>query len=243
MSGFKKGKRDPDGIAAGDGTKIIFLKECVKIMTREEPKKRKVGRPRRGASGENLRQKLIDAAVSLIRHEGAEQVTIRMICDRAGVSIGTFYHYFKSKDDLFAYFVREMPYGEIELHRPFSDLAGRITELWMHLVGLYSELGMDFMTSFYNSSNRTIASYAVNPEERFAAGSLLKRCQEELELARKQGHLRKTADPHLISADLGLIVNGCILDWVICRGRMPLEDSMHRIIGQYFQPIALRQKG
>lgn len=212
-------------------------------MIREEPKKRRVGRPRRGTSGENLRQSLIDAAISLIRHEGAEQVTIRMICERAGVSIGTYYHYFKSKDDLFAYFVQEMAYGEIVLERPFSDLAGRLTELWSHLFMLYAELGMDFMISFYNSSNRAISAYADKGEDQYPDGTLLARCQRELELALEQGYLQKTADPHVIAADLCLVVKGCILDWVICRGEMPVEESMERIIRQYLQPVALHQEG
>lgn len=46
------------------------------------------------------RTKLIDAAVALIREKGYAATTVDDICVRSGVKKGSFFHHFKSKEDL-----------------------------------------------------------------------------------------------------------------------------------------------
>lgn len=51
--------------------------------------------PRSGA-----RQKLLDAALSLIREQGYSATSVDELCGQAGVTKGAFFHHFKSKDAL-----------------------------------------------------------------------------------------------------------------------------------------------
>ena len=46
------------------------------------------------------RQKLLDIGYRMICEEGIENVGVREISEAAGVTTGTFYYYFKSKEDL-----------------------------------------------------------------------------------------------------------------------------------------------
>jgi TetR/AcrR family transcriptional repressor of nem operon len=46
------------------------------------------------------RQKLLDAALSLIREKGYSSTSVEDLCAQAGVTKGAFFHYFKSKDAL-----------------------------------------------------------------------------------------------------------------------------------------------
>ena len=57
------------------------------------------GRPAKGDEL-NSKEKIIDTTVSIIKKKGADAVTVRDVCKEAGLSIGTFYHYFRDKDDL-----------------------------------------------------------------------------------------------------------------------------------------------
>src|SRR5580692_5446769 len=46
------------------------------------------------------RQKLLDAAVALIRERGYSSTSVDELCSHAGVTKGAFFHHFKSKDAL-----------------------------------------------------------------------------------------------------------------------------------------------
>lgn len=48
----------------------------------------------------DARQRLIDAAISLIARDGYSAVSVDALCDTANVKKGSFYHFFPSKDDL-----------------------------------------------------------------------------------------------------------------------------------------------
>ncbi|PXX56507.1 TetR family transcriptional regulator [Nocardia tenerifensis] len=53
-----------------------------------------------GAAHDERRRAILDAVFAIIDTDGAEQVSIRNVAQRAGVSIGRVQHYFSSKDDL-----------------------------------------------------------------------------------------------------------------------------------------------
>lgn len=52
--------------------------------------------------GERTRKRIFEAASELFLHEDFDRVTVDAIVERAGVSKGTFYLYFESKDELIA---------------------------------------------------------------------------------------------------------------------------------------------
>ena len=211
-------------------------------MDEKEPVKRKAGRPRRGEAKPDMRQSLIDAAIEILKTEGADQVTVRNVCERAGASVGTYYHYFKNKDDLLSFFVTETAYGEISLAAPFTDLPGRMVELWRYLTDLYQSLGPDFTRSYYNCDNRAISAYRMAEGDRFQADSILERSRLELEQAKAGGYLIPEADPFIVSADLCDIVKGCIFEWCLCKGDLPVDEVLERIMTNYMTPLCLNQK-
>ncbi len=52
------------------------------------------------AQGQATEQKLIDAALTLMRQRGYDAVSIRDICRQAGATTGAFYHHFRSKEEM-----------------------------------------------------------------------------------------------------------------------------------------------
>lgn len=53
--------------------------------------------------------KIFRAAKHILQKQGYEQLSIKNICEEAGVSNGSFYHHFKTKDDLLSYYIEEQP--------------------------------------------------------------------------------------------------------------------------------------
>ena len=78
------------------------------------------------------REKLLDAAISLVNESGMSSLTIRNICDKAGISTGSFYNLFEGKDDLVSYVMyssptsrkrKKRPQGVLRLRRSSSSIA------------------------------------------------------------------------------------------------------------------------
>jgi TetR/AcrR family transcriptional repressor of nem operon len=58
------------------------------------------GAPMTPAAQHDSKTKLLDAALQVIRAKGYAATTVEDICSQAGVTKGSFFHHFKSKDDL-----------------------------------------------------------------------------------------------------------------------------------------------
>lgn len=55
------------------------------------------------------KRRIFRAAKTILQKKGYEQLSIKNICEEAGVSNGSFYHHFKTKDDLLSYYLEEQP--------------------------------------------------------------------------------------------------------------------------------------
>ena len=197
----------------------------------------KRGRPPKTAEPQDAKQKLIDTTVELIKKYGADSITVRNVCEEAGLSIGTFYHHFKNKDDLLMHFVREASFDSFVLETPLSDIAGRVCELYMHLIDRYLALGEEFMKSFYTTGNKALSAYMGQSDGCFAEGTVMACCEKELLDAQAQGFLKKEADAHTLSMDICTIVKGCVFEWALDNGNMDIAESLYRIVRRYFATL------
>jgi AcrR family transcriptional regulator len=112
-------------------------------------------RPTPARKADVTRGKIVDAALSLFAERGFEQTTMRLIADRAGVSVGNAYYYFRSKEDLMqAYYHRLFEEfatnvaGLLETETDFSRrLAGTVT-VWIETARPYH----DFAAAFFRTA-------------------------------------------------------------------------------------------
>ena len=51
--------------------------------------------------GMKRKQRIIDAAIEVIKEKSVEEATVREIAAKAGLTTGAIYHYYKNKDELF----------------------------------------------------------------------------------------------------------------------------------------------
>ena len=197
----------------------------------------KAGRPSKKAAGTavDAKQQIINAAVMLIKRDGAEQLTVRKVVEASGLSIGTFYHHFKDKDDLLMDFVKESSFSDTVLTAPLSEPAARICELYMHLIRRYMDLGCDFMKSFYTTGNQALSAYMGTGNGAFQPDTVMARCEQELISVKTEGFLSADADPHELSKDICTIVKGCVFEWCLSDGRIDVEMTLLRILKRYLK--------
>lgn len=194
---------------------------------------RKCGRPPKSDNSMESRQKIINAAVELISRNGADCITVRNVCEASELSIGTFYHYFKDKDDLMMVFLREPSFIDLELKTPLDNIADRVSELYMRLINRYMELGINFMRSFYTTGNSSLSAYMCEQDGCFLSGTVMERSERELTAAFQTGIIKKNADIHMICQDICTIVKGCVFEWCLNDGKIDIKQSMYRIIKNY----------
>ena len=194
---------------------------------------RRCGRPSKDEGRADTKQTIIDTAIKLIKEKGADYITVRNVCSEAGLSIGTFYHYFRDKDDLMMYFLRETSFTEIKLKTDIADVPGRISELYMHLINRYMELGLDFMKSFYSTGNKSLSAYMGETEGSFDPDTVMARCETELLEAQNAGYLDPSSEIHTLSMDICTIVKGCVFEWCLNDGTQDIKEMLERIISSY----------
>lgn len=199
----------------------------------------KIGRPFKNEVICDNKQKIIDTTIELIKTHGADYLTVRNVCQAAEVATGTFYHYFKNKDDLLMYFIRDISFDSCELQTPLTDISGRICELYMNLVNRYMELGRDFMKNFYTTGNQALSAYMGITDGKFAEGTVMERCEKELALATENEIIKKDADVHTLSADICAIVKGCVFEWCLNKDSK-IEEMLDRIIRNYISRFILK---
>lgn len=198
---------------------------------------KKTGRPGKNDASRECKGAILKATVALIEEIGADAVTVRKVIEKADVSTGTFYHYFKDKNDLMMAFVREESFDGFELETPPEDVAGRQVELYMHLIHRYQILGKDFMKQFYTTDNQALSAYLDEEDGRFADGTVMARSEKELEISASKGYLSDSANLHLIAMDVCTIVKGCVFEWCLTKERMEIQETLQRILHLYFAAL------
>lgn len=194
---------------------------------------KKRGRPSKSEDQIDAKQKLLDAAVALIEKEGMEAVTVNNVLEESCLSNGTFYHHFKNIDDLMITIVKELSFDAFPLLTPLEHFPERICELYDHLIDHYLRLGVKFMKRFYTTRNRGLASYMCEEYGRFAPGTAMARCEQEIQAAIAAGILSPETDAHELSADICTIVKGCLFDWAVSDLTIDIRSNLSRIIHKF----------
>ena len=75
------------------------------------------------------RQTFANAAMRLIAAQGLEGVTMRAVAREAGLSYGSLFHYFDSKDELMAFAVRQLVAQQSRRFNEYSSKYAGLTAL------------------------------------------------------------------------------------------------------------------
>ena len=158
----------------------------------------------------NTQEKIIEAALYLAKNEGWKDTTIRRICKEAGVSIGSFYHHFKSKQEVvnksFMVFDNTLLKECIDCTSPIDEAKNLLIKQAEFIV---NEAGM--VTAEYYAT-------LLQGEEKLAASPnrvYYKKILFHIENAQEDGLIRDGFSPKYISKFLIKFNRGCIIDWCL----------------------------
>lgn len=179
--------------------------------------------------------KIFRAAKHILQKQGYEQLSIKNICEEAGVSNGSFYHHFKTKDDLLSYYIEEQPSINpdlLDMPRNAAEAKAAIIPVYLNYVHYCQDLGVEFMSNYYTPKNQSL-----NP---------LIRTERPYPIVTVHNYLKKAIDADIIkpdrdlediTTDIRMIVIGNVFEWCLKSGEADFEGNMRRTLRIYLDGL------
>jgi len=177
------------------------------------------------------KNRIFQASKVILKTEGYEALSLKNICKEAGVSNGSFYHHFKSKDDLLSYYIEEQPKIAPDLLENPKDVTGvkeTIIQVYLNYVRYCGELGVEFLASYYDTKNQ-----ALNPETRTQRPYPIVTVQEYVEKAIAADVVKLNVKIEEFTTDIRMIVIGNVFEWCLRKGKVDFAGNMKRSLGKY----------
>lgn len=181
------------------------------------------------------KEKIFQAAKRILQKKGYEELSIKNICEEAGVSNGSFYHHFKTKDDLLSYYIEDQPTINPDLLETPKDIEGAkqgIIRVYMNYVKYCRELGVEFMSGYYDTKNQALNA-AVRSERPYPIVTV----QTYVEKAIEAGVLRLNVEIEEFTTDIRMIVIGNVFEWCLKDGKADFEGNMARSLKIYLDGL------
>lgn len=181
------------------------------------------------------KEKIFQAAKRILQKKGYEELSIKNICEEAGVSNGSFYHHFKTKDDLLSYYIEDQPQIDPDLLELPDSVAGvkkGIIRVYMNYVQYCRELGVEFIAEYYDTKNQ-----ALNASIRTERPYPIVTVQTYVEKAVESGVVCLNVPVDEFTTDIRMIVIGNVFEWCIKHGQADFEGNMSRSLGKYLDAV------
>lgn len=161
-------------------------------------------------------ENIYNAAMSLVEKEGFKNITVRKICEKAGVSIGSFYNYFSSKEDILNEIFKKA--DDFFLNVVANNLDGenakeKIVKFFIYYAEYCKRDKLDQLKQIYNTSNPMFIKKGRPMQE------VLKKVVEE---GIEKGELITDMTPDEVVRFFFIALRGVIFDWCLHDGSYDL---------------------
>lgn len=180
------------------------------------------------------KRRIFNIAVEMLKKKGYEKLSIRAICSEAGISIGSFYHYFSSKQELLSFYYDEA----VENFRAATekkleglDIREQLVQFYTWYAEYTTGFGLEFVTYYFSNQNQALNCTTYNNVLINVTDGLLQR-------AVQNGYVipdNKTI--HDISVDVCVIVKGAIFDWCVRHGNFDLAAYIHDLLSRVMRGL------
>ncbi len=166
------------------------------------------------------KNKIYNIAVNLMDKRGFNNITVEEICTKAGVSVGTFYLYFKSKNNIFDEIYEradDLFQNHVKSALQEENSLDRIVEYFKHYGQLNVDTGLETMQQLYTTQNKLFTK-----KGRYMQTLL----QEIIKEGQEKKEISTTMTPEEITDFLFIANRGLVYDWCLHKGKYDLEEAM-----------------
>lgn len=185
------------------------------------------------------REKLLKAALKLVNQYGMKYLTVRNVCDAAGLSTGSFYNLFSGKDELIAYYLKHV----FLTYKKQADVEGahhnaieKSLLIYRFYIQCCKEAGLEFVSSLYSGNTNPAFDFLDrSPEDEL----VLDRVREYIEQGKENGEIRTDIDTNIILMRIAVIVTGNVFYWCVFEGDSDVAYQTDDMLKQYLLTTAV----
>lgn len=179
------------------------------------------------------KKEILEAAMGLLKNNSFDFLTIRSICKAAGISNGTFYHYFNSKEDLTTYVITE-GYKKYKNERLSIVLAPqyRVVDIFIYIAYYLSSFGLGFLSNYMSVKNQSFNVDCIMQAEEHK--EIVKYVLEQMQLAQDMGMIDSVYNVREIYDELNAIFYGSLFYWCLYNGHNGLIKSLNKFLITHF---------
>ncbi len=179
------------------------------------------------------KNRIYETGVELMELKGFENITIEEISKKAGVSVGAFYHYFKSKEDIL-YKLFENADDFIK-NKSIETIQGatatvKILSFFEYLAKLYIVYGIDVVKALYKTQT---SLFLCKTSIRFV------KLQNIVLLGIEQGELDPAFSAEQTTDFLFTAARGVALKWCFSNGKTDLVKEMREYMTRLMKAISI----
>ncbi len=190
---------------------------------------------RRYKKSEASKRAILHAAHKLIVEKGFQKTSIKEIVQESGLSVGSFYHHFKNKDDLLneAFHEFDDQLNEETFARYDSMNALDAVKTVLIEQTKYTEaFGPKLMSEYYRALLQHENRGALNPKRTY-----YRAVKTYAEKAQRLGLLNNAYDSSTITEHLIKSVRGTLVDWRLHNGSYPVTEYVESELDFYLAPF------
>ena len=176
----------------------------------------------RKEQAEETRNRIYSSAIELMEENGFGNFTIEDISKRAGVSVGAFYHYFDSKNDILAeIFYRADDYFSNYVVNSINNksIIEQILDYFDHYAKFNVDCGVETTQQIFN------------PKIKFFIEDgrpMLKMLEDLIRKGQENNEIRRDTDTKELVNYLLSMARGVVFQWSLYDGNYDLEARMHK---------------
>lgn len=200
----------------------------------------------RQLAAQETRKKLLEAAKKLICEKGLLNTSISEITQACGVANGTFYTYFKRKEDVVFALSREMFQEILEGALCFSGpMEARLTHFMTRFSGYIEKSGLRLCQEWVR--NTVDPDLIENEDDKNKLARDLASLREVLALGVRRGELRADTPVELLARTLTDLLYGEMLCWDMSGGAYSFEERTREFcsafLGGMLRPYLNKELG
>jgi len=195
---------------------------------------------------------ILSTAFNLFSKKGFKEITMKDLVKASGLSKGAFYHYFKSKEELYDQALETYLTGFLENMKPEHDVNLSVREMLKTMFSQFASLAENMEKTGKEGEGGSLSAYMLfiqsaiqRPRIREIAKQFghiyFSQFNLFIKAAQEKGEIRKDLNPEVLTLHIASVMEGLVLIYSFGIEMESLNTSFNQVIDQLFDLIELKK--